>query len=42
MKPSEIERYELNGVSWFKTGKWVQVEKPFYWPEVMHNQMNRK
>jgi hypothetical protein len=31
--PGEIERYEYNGVSWFKPGKWVQVSKPFYWPE---------
>jgi hypothetical protein len=31
--PGEIERFELKGVSWFKPGKWVQVTKPFYWPE---------
>lgn len=33
MHPGEIERREYNGVSWFKPGKWVQVEKPYYWPE---------
>jgi hypothetical protein len=39
-KPGEIERHELNGVSWFKPGKWVQVEKPFYWPEDMNNHLH--
>jgi hypothetical protein len=33
----EIERYEYQGISWFKPGKWVQVEKPFYWPEHHHD-----
>ena len=33
----EIQRSDLNGVSWFKPGKWVQIEKPFYWPEDMHH-----
>ena len=37
MQPGEIERRDYNGVSWFKPGKWVQVEKPFYWPEDMHH-----
>jgi hypothetical protein len=31
--PGDVERYEYRGVSWFKPGKWVQVSKPFYWPE---------
>ena len=31
--PGEIERYEYKGVSWFRSGKWVQVSTPFYWPE---------
>lgn len=33
----EIERHEVASVSWFKPGKWVQVEKPFYWPESTHH-----
>ena len=37
IQPGEIERRDYNGVSWFKPGKWVQVEKPFYWPEDMHH-----
>ena len=37
IQPSEIQRSDLNGVSWLKAGKWVQVEKPFYWPEDMHH-----
>jgi hypothetical protein len=37
MQPGEIQRRDYNGVSWFKPGKWVQVEKPFYWPEEMHH-----
>ena len=36
--PGEIERYEYQGVKWFKAGKWVQVPKPFYWPEHLHHQ----
>ena len=28
----EVERYEYQGVSWFKSGKWVQSSTPFYWP----------
>ena len=36
----EIERYEYQGISWFKPGKWVQVSNPFYWPEHHHHQMN--
>ena len=40
LRPGEIERFELDGVSWFKPGKWVQVEKPFYWPEDMHNHLH--
>ncbi len=35
--PGEIERHEYDGVSWFKPGKWVQVEKPFYWPINTHH-----
>ena len=34
-KAGEIERYEYQGISWFKPGKWVQASNPFYWPE--HN-----
>ena len=34
--PGEVERYEYKGVSWFRSGKWVQVSTPFYWPE-SHN-----
>jgi hypothetical protein len=37
IQPGEIQRRDYNGVSWFKPGKWVQVEKPFYWPEEMHH-----
>jgi len=33
----EIERYEYQGVKWFKPGKWVQVSKPYYWPEQQHH-----
>lgn len=33
MHPGEIERREYKGISWFKPGKWVIAEKPFYWPE---------
>ena len=33
----EIERYEYQGIAWFKPGKWVQVHKPFYWPESHHH-----
>jgi hypothetical protein len=35
--PGEIERYEYDGVAWFKLGKWVKVEKPYYWPETQHS-----
>jgi hypothetical protein len=38
--PGEIERYEYQGVKWFKPGKWVQVSKPFYWPEHHHHNGN--
>lgn len=34
MHPGEIERQNHKGVSWFKPGKWVTAEKPFYWPEM--------
>jgi hypothetical protein len=33
----EIERHDYDGVSWFKPGKWVQVNKPFYWPSNIHH-----
>jgi hypothetical protein len=33
----EIERHEIDGVSWFKKGNWVQVDKPFYWPSITHH-----
>jgi hypothetical protein len=36
-QPGEIERYEYQGIPWFKPGKWVQVDKPFYWPEAHHH-----
>jgi hypothetical protein len=36
-QPGEIERYEYQGVSWFKPGKWVLASKPFYWPEHQHH-----
>ena len=36
-QPGEIERYEYQGIQWFKPGKWVQVSKPFYWPEHHHH-----
>lgn len=35
--PGEIERFEFEGVKWFKPGKWVMVSNPFYWPEHNHN-----
>lgn len=35
--PGEIERYEYQGVKWFKPGKWVMVSTPFYWPEHHHH-----
>lgn len=35
--PGEIERYEYDGISWFRPGKWVKVEKPFYWPVDTHH-----
>jgi hypothetical protein len=35
--PGEIERYEYDGASWFRPGKWVKVEKPFYWPVDTHH-----
>src|SRR6188472_957173 len=31
--PGEIQRFEYQGIAWFKPGTWVQVAKPFYWPE---------
>lgn len=37
IQPGEIQRGDLNGVSWFRPGKWVQVKKPFYWPQDMHH-----
>ncbi|HEY7082469.1 MAG TPA: hypothetical protein VH500_22500, partial [Nitrososphaeraceae archaeon] len=37
IQPGEIQRGDLNRVSWFRPGKWVQVKKPFYWPEDMHH-----
>ena len=37
-QPAEIERYEYQGIPWFKPGKWVQVDKPFYWPESHHHE----
>lgn len=39
-QPDEIERYEYQGIPWFKSGKWVQVEKPFYWQETDHHHHN--
>ncbi len=33
----EIERFDYQGISWFKPGKWVQVSNPFYWPEHDHH-----
>ena len=35
--PGEVERYEYQGVKWFKPGKWVMVSTPFYWPEHPHH-----
>src|SRR5262249_54090049 len=32
-QPGEVKRYEYQDVAWFKPGKWVKVDKPFYWPE---------
>jgi hypothetical protein len=29
----EVQRFEYQGIAWFKPGKWVQMHKPFYWPE---------
>lgn len=40
INPCEIERYEYQGVKWFKPGKWVQVPAPFYWPEHHHHNGN--
>lgn len=39
-KQGEIERYEYQGIGWFKPGKWVQVSKPFYWPEDHHHHLS--
>jgi hypothetical protein len=36
----EIERFEYQGIKWFKPGKWVMVSKPFYWPEHNHHHGN--
>ena len=36
----EIERYEYQGIAWFKPGKWVQVHKPFDSPENHHHNGN--
>ena len=38
--PGEIERYDYQGVKWFKPGRWVEVSKPFYWPEHRHHPHN--
>lgn len=35
--PGDIERHEYQAIPWFKPGKWVQVHKPFYWPENNHH-----
>lgn len=35
-KPGEVERYDYQGIPWFKPGKWVIAQKPFYWPEHQH------
>lgn len=40
INPGEIERYEYQGIKWFKPGKWVQVPAPFYWPEHHHHNGN--
>jgi hypothetical protein len=29
----EVKRVTKGGVSWFETSKWVQVDKPWVWPE---------
>jgi hypothetical protein len=39
-QPGEIERYDHQGIAWFKPGKWVQVHKPYYWPEGHHPHHN--
>jgi hypothetical protein len=36
-KPGEVERYDYQEISWFKPGKWVVVQKPWYWPEHQHH-----
>jgi hypothetical protein len=41
-QPGEIERYEYQGIAWFRPGKWVQVDKPFYWPEDHHHNGNEQ
>jgi hypothetical protein len=41
-QPGEVERYEYEGVSWFKPGKWVLASKPFYWPEHEHHKDSDK
>lgn len=34
--PSEIQRSDHEGVSWFKPGTWVQAVDPFDWPDSGH------
>ncbi|MBG0830653.1 hypothetical protein HS041_23095 [Planomonospora sp. ID67723] len=35
--PGEVERRELNGISWFGPGKWVVTADPFDWPGSGHD-----
>lgn len=40
--PGEIERYDYEGVAWFKKGKWVEASDPLYWPEHQHGHNNNQ
>jgi len=37
--PGQIEKYERNGLVWFKAGgRWVGVDKPWVWPDHLMGQ----
>lgn len=35
--PGEVERHQLNAISWFKPGRWVSVEEPWARPKGGHD-----
>jgi len=35
LHPGEVEKFRVNGWTWFKRGKWVQVEQPWVWPAAL-------